>query len=287
MADPSASPRTGSPLAALSLAGKRIVVTRALAQSSELFQKLSQRGALPTSLPLVSFSAPQDYAPLDAALRRWLEFDWVLFTSANAVQSVVSRSAVLGLALDKPGKNPRIAVVGPATKAEATKADLHVDHVAKTHLGTALAEELASQLRDKSVFLPRSDRANPDLPAALQRLGANVTEVVAYRTLPPSEVDRDHVTQVLDHESDAAIFFSPSAVHNLADLLGKQALTELQNKIAIAAVGPVTSSTLREYGIRQIVTAVDTTAAAVIVALESYFSAIATGQKPLAGAKHG
>jgi uroporphyrinogen III methyltransferase / synthase len=287
VADRYASPKTDSPLAASSLAGKRIVITRAVAQSSELLQQLSQHGAIPTSLPLVSFSAPQDYAPLDAALRRWQEFDWVLFTSANAVQSVVSRSAARGLALDQPGKNPRIAVVGPATKAEATKSALHVDHVAKTHLGTALGEELAAQLRDKIVFLPRSDRANPDLPAALKQLAAKLTEVVAYRTLPPSEVDRNHVTQVLGHESDAVIFFSPSAVHNLADLLGKQPLAELQNKIAIAAVGPVTSSTLREYGICQIVTALDTTATAVIVALESYFSAIATGQKPLAGAKHG
>jgi len=282
VADPSASSTPASPLA-----GKRIVITRAVAQSSELFQKLSQRGAFPASLPLVSFSAPQDYAPLDAALRRWQEFDWVLFTSANAVQSVASRSAALGLALDQVGTNPRIAAVGPATKDEATRSILHVDHVAKTHLGIALAEELTPQLRDKSVFLPRSDRANPDLPAALKQLPAKVTEVVAYRTLPPSDVDRDFVTKVLGHESDAAIFFSPSAVHNLAGLLGKKALAELQDKIAIAAVGPVTSSALREYGVRQIVTAADTTAAAVIEALESHFAAIVAGQKRLAGAKHG
>jgi len=85
-------------------------------------------------------------------LRRWREFDWVLFTSANAVQSVVSRGAALGLALDQDGKSPRIAAVGPATEDEATRSTLHVDHVAKTHLGLALSEELAPQLRDKSVL---------------------------------------------------------------------------------------------------------------------------------------
>jgi uroporphyrinogen-III synthase len=289
VADPAGSPHPASGPAASSLAGKRIVITRAVAQSSGLFEKLSQRGAVPTSLPLVSFSAPQDYSPLDAALGNWHQFDWVLFTSANAVQSVVSRSAVLSLAavLEQAGKRPRIAAVGPATKDAATKSGLCVDHVVKTHLGIALAEELASHLRHQNVFLPRSDRANPDLPAALKKLGAQLTEVVAYRTLPPSDVDRERVTKVLGQGTDAAIFFSPSAVHNLADLIGKQAVTELQNKIGIAAVGPVTSAALRECGIHQIVIAADTTAAAVIEALESHFAAIACGQKPLAGAKHG
>jgi uroporphyrinogen-III synthase len=282
VADPAASSKGAS-----SLASKRIVITRAVAQSSELFAKLLQRGAIPTSLPLVSFSAPQDYAALDAALRRWREFDWVLFTSANAVQSVVSRSTILDIALDRVAGRPRVAAVGPATKEEATKSALRVDHVAKTHLGSALAEELASQLRNKNVFLPRSDRANPDLPASLKQLGAKLTEVIAYHTLPPSDVDRDRAARVVGAEADAALFFSPSAVHNLAGLIGKEVLTGLQNRIVIAAVGPVTTAALREYGIQRIVTAADTTTNAVIDALESNFGTTPTANQPLAGAKHG
>jgi uroporphyrinogen III methyltransferase / synthase len=280
--DPSASSQAAS-----SLSGKRIVITRAVAQSSDLFAKLLRHGAIPTSLPLVSFSAPQDYASLDAALRRWQEFDWVLFTSANAVQSVVSRSKILGLTLDRAAGRPRVAAVGPATKEEAAKSALRVDHVAKTHLGSALAEELAMQLGNKNVFLPRSDRANPDLPASLKQLGAKLTEVIAYRTLPPGDVDRDRAARVIGAEVDAAVFFSPSAVHNLADLIGKEVLTGLQNRIVIAAAGPVTSAALREYGIQRIVTAADTTTNAVIDALESCFAATLTARQPLAGAKHG
>lgn len=287
MADPAASSKPASALSSSSLRGKRIVITRAVAQSSELCEQLSQRGAIPDSLPLVSFSAPQDFAPLDAALGRWQEFDWILFTSANAVQSVVSRSTSLGLELDGAAKRPRVAAVGPATKNEATKAGLRVDHVAQTHLGVALAQELASRLRGSVVFLPRSDRANPDLPAALKKVGVQLTEVLAYRTLPPSDLDRDRVKRVIGDQAHAAIFFSPSAVRNLADLIGKQALSELQNKITIAAVGPVTSAVLSEYGVLGVVTAADTTAAAVVAALEAHFEASAGGQKPLAGAKHG
>ena len=275
------SPRTSA--AASTLFGHRIVITRAVEQSSDLVTKLERRGAIPISLPLVAFSTPENFAPLDTALHRWQEFDWVLFTSANAVQSVAQRASTTNLGILRPSSRPQIAAVGPATNQAAVKAGLHVTHVAKTHLGLALAEELAQQLRNKSVFLPRSDRANPDLPAALKKLDANVTEVVAYHTLPPSNVDRARVTEVLDENSDAALFFSPSAVNNLADLIGRESLTALQNKIAIAAVGPVTAAALRDHGVTNLITAADTTAEAVIAALESHF---ARQEKKLASANH-
>ncbi len=313
MADRAAPPKSVPSPPASSLAGKRIVITRAVAQSSELFFGLQQRHAIPLPLPLVSFSPPQDYSSLDAALSRWREFDWVLFTSANAVQSVVTRSAATSISVQKIDNHPRIAAVGPATNEEATRAGFIVDHVAKTHLGVALAEELASELQsfcsrrcsdrpsqnaanqdvdgkehpgEKSVFLPRSDRANPDLPAALRRLGARVTEVVAYRTLPPADIDRDHATKIIAQEADAAIFFSPSAVNNLAELIGKTSLVGRQDKMIFAAVGPVTTAALRKQGIDRVITAADTTAQSIIDALESHFTKNAT-HKPIAGAKHG
>jgi uroporphyrinogen III methyltransferase/synthase len=286
VADPAAS-ASSSPRS--SLANKRIVITRGALQSSKLFEKLLERQAIPRSLPLVAFSSPVDNGPLDAALSRWQkqEFDWALFTSANAVHSVVSRSATLGLFLDQPGGLSSIAAVGPATAEAVAEAGLVVDYVAKTHLGVGMAEELAPRLRDKAVFLPRSDRANPDLPLALQRIGAKLTEVVAYRTLPPADVDRERVRAIANGHADAVLFFSPTAVHNFADLLGKKLLTNLQNKIAFAAVGPVTSAALHEYGIERIVMAADTTTNAVIDALETYFGAQTAAHQPAEGAKHG
>jgi uroporphyrinogen-III synthase len=264
------------------LAGKRIVVTRAVPQSSELFEKLSRCAAIPIALPLVSFAAPQDYAPLDAALLQLQRFDWIIFTSMNAVHAVAARNTTLGPDRNHAEKPPLVAVVGPATKQEAENAGFSVDFVATTHLGVALAEELGERLREKSVFLPRSNRANPDLPAALRRLGANLTEVVAYRTLPPSDIDRERVARVLESEADAVLFFSPSAVQNLAELVGRQQLSALQNKVAMAAVGPVTAGALREAGIQRIVVAADTTAAAVVAALEKHFAD--TAKRSTAGA---
>jgi uroporphyrinogen-III synthase len=273
--------------AASSLTGKRIVVTRAVSQSSELFEELLERRAVPTSLPLVSFAPPQDYGPLDAALARLKSFDWVLFTSANAVQSVVARCRAVGAELSPANQPAHVAVVGPATRHDAKKAGFAIDYVAKTHLGVALAEELGERLREKSVFLPRSDRANPDLPKALRLLGAKLTEVVAYRTLPPGDIDRDCVAKVVANQADAVLFFSPSAVHNMLDVIGGPQLIALQDKVVFAAVGPVTASALRNSGIQRIVMAADTTAVAVVDALESHFASSSTTDKTpsAAGAK--
>lgn len=267
-----------------SLAGKRVVITRAASQSSELFEKLANRGAIPISLPLVSFSPPEDFAALDAALLEWQQFDWVLFTSANAVHAVVNRGSTLGRNLNPSGKRPCVAVVGPATREEAEKAGFSVDFLAKTHLGVALAEELGERLRAQRVFLPRSDRANPDLPAALQRLGAKVSEVIAYRTLPPSDTDQGRVKQTVRGQADAVLFFSPTAVHNFAGLAGREQLGLLQSTVALVAIGPITAGALRECGVQRMVMAADTTAAAVVDALEQHFAG--AEKHSTAGAKH-
>lgn len=265
------------------LAGKRVVITRAALQSSELVEKLAQRGAISISLPLVSFAAPQDYALLDAALLEFPKFDWALFTSANAVRSVVTRSSALHCDVHPSAKLPHVAVVGPATREEAEKAGFSVDYVARTHLGVALAEELGERLRAQSVFLPRSDRANPDLPAALRRLGANVTDVVAYRTIRPSDTEQERVDRVVRGDADAVLFFSPTAVHNFAELAGRERLGILQNALALVAIGPITAGALRGSGVQRIVMAADTTASAVIDALEQHFAR--TKKQSAAGAK--
>jgi uroporphyrinogen III methyltransferase/synthase len=254
------------------LAGKRIVITRAALQSSELFDKLSGSGAIPILLPLISFAPPHDYAPLDAALSQWNRLDWVMFTSAFAVQAVVARAARLRRNLAAGAPPPYIAVVGPATRDKASQAGFAVEHIAQTHVGVALANELGKRVRGKRVLLPRSNRANPDLPLALAKNGAQVTEIVAYRTLRPIDADREQLARVTRGEADAILFFSPSAVHSFLELSGKKQLSILQDRIAIAAIGPVTARALRDAGVHRIVLAPEPTASAVVTALASRFA---------------
>lgn len=234
-------------------------------------------------LPLVSFAHPEDFAPLDAAIAEIDRFDWMILTSAQAVRAVVKRSDELKRSLIRSESRLRIASVGSVTADAARKAGLPVEYVAETHTGGALAEELANRLQGTRVFLPRSDRANPDLPRALKRHGAQVTEVIAYRTLRPTAVDERNLRQIAEGAADAVLFFSPSAVQHFAELFGCEQLPALQDKLAIAAVGPVTANALRDAGVRRIVLAGDTTAAAVVEALEEHFAT--TAKQAQAGAK--
>ncbi len=254
------------------LTAKRIVITRSADQSEVLARELSSRGAIPVVLPLVSFADPEDFAPLDAAIAGIENFDWMILTSAQAVRAVVKRGEELKLGLNRSGTKVRTACVGPVTAEAARQAGLSVEHVAETHSGAALAEELGNRVCGAKVFLPRSDRGNPDLPAALKRHGATVTEVIAYRTLRPTEVDERSLREVAAGTADAVLFFSPSAVQTFAELFGGAQLNGLQDKLAITAVGPVTAKALREAGVRCIVVAGDTTAAAVVGALEEHFA---------------
>jgi len=265
------------------LAGKRIIITRSAAQSEALARELTGRGAIPVLIPLVSFVHPEDFAPLDAAIAEIERFDWMILTSAQAVRAVVRRGKELKRSLLGSESKLRIASVGPVTAEAARRAGLPVEYVAGTHTGVALAEELANRLQDARVFLPRSDRANPDLPRALKRHGAQVTEVIAYRTLRPTAVDERNLRQIAEGAADAVLFFSPSAVQHLVELFDGEQLSSLQDKLAIAAVGPVTANALRDAGVQRIVLAGDTTAAAVVEALEEHFAA--TVKQAQAGAK--
>jgi uroporphyrinogen-III synthase len=249
-----------------------VIVTRAAAQSGELCEELNARGARVRLLPLVSFAPPENYDALDRALTGIATFDWALFTSVNAVQAVERRGNELQRGLHSAVRLPRAAAVGPVTADAAEAAGFSVEYVAADHSGAGLARELGEELRNKNVFLPRSDRANPELPAALRRCGALVTEVVAYRNLPPSTTDREKLHESLRDGVDSILFYSPSAVQNFVELLGRERLGMFQGRVLMVAIGPTTANALSAAGIQRIARAADTTTKAVVEALEGHLA---------------
>jgi uroporphyrinogen-III synthase len=265
------------------LHGKVVIITRAAAQSNQLCEELNLRGAIVKLLPLVSFAPPENCDELDAALASIETFDWILFTSANAVQAVERREEELGRSLDALEKLPPAAAVGPATSRAAEAAGFSVEFVAADHSGAGLARELGAVLRGKKVFLPRSDRANEDLPAALRRSGSLVTEVVAYRNLPPSGTDRSKLHESLKDGVDGILFYSPSAVQNFLELLGRERLVSVQGRAVMVAIGHATSAALSSAGIQRIARATDTTAKAIVEALEGHLAR--TKRRSAVGAK--
>jgi len=261
------------------------LITRAEEQSQDLFQRLRDLDAVPVCAPLIRFAPVEESGPLDAALRNLDRFDWLFLTSQNALRFVLERSRVLGVSLTQAASAIRVAAVAPVTAAAAEKAGLHVAYVANKHQGIGLAEELGPQLLGRRVFLPRSDHAGRQLPDALRKVGAEVEDVIAYRTLETQSGANNLRAMVRRGAIDAIVFYSPSAVQHFSDILRGEQAEMAGDQMLFVAIGPVTAGALRESGVVRIVQAADTGTRAVVEALSQAFDSAASSTS--AGAQLG
>jgi len=261
------------------LEGRRVIVTRAPEQSKELIERLEELGAEAVLLPLVRFVDPESTTDLDQAIRSLDSFDWLIFTSANAVTFFLGRCRALqcwpagAAGPSSAAKNtPKIAVVGSATELALKKEGLQASLVPREFSGAGLARELRGAVAKKNVLLPRSDRASEELPALLRKAGAKVTEVIAYRTVGPGLLDHDLIAGIRAGQADAVTFFSPSAFREFQNLLGTEALAGWDSRVAFAAVGRVTAEAIRAANLPVAVEAEEATTASLIEGLENYFA---------------
>jgi len=277
VADQSPSPQAPSPLA-----GKRVLITRAASQSAALAAALKAQGAEVISLPLIQILPPLDFAPLDSALRDLANFDWLIFTSQNAVTAVADRLATLEISFRAVPVNFKVAVVGKATAESAQSAGFNVVHIGQAGTAAALVYELASELPGKRILLPRSDRAASELVPRLQRFGAEVTELIAYRTADITSIDS--AGREAAATCDAILFFSPSAVHSFAELQKSSALNPLADTVVIGAIGPVTSVALRNSGLRCDFQASEPSVDEIVATLAVHFEKISIQSQSASGA---
>jgi len=257
--------------ASSSLAGKRVVITRAERQSAALAAALHEKGATTILLPLIQIFPPQDFSSFDAALLDLGNFDWLILTSQNAVAAVVDRLAALGIGERGQLKSAKIAAVGKITSEAAIHEGLAVAYTGKGGTAADLVRELANEFRGKRVFLPRSDRSAAALVNQLRALDAQVTEAVAYHTRNLDSVSQSTRQAIAD--GDAILFFSPSAVHAFHTLLKSGVLSSLRGDVAIGAIGPVTQSALFEAGMRCDFQALQPSVNEIVAALATHFEA--------------
>lgn len=256
------------PRAAGPLAGRRIVVTRRLSQASALVRALRDRGAEVLEVPAIEVVPPEDVRPLDAALSRRESYDWIAFTSANAVHAVRDRLGALGLP-PLTSSGPRIASVGPST-TEAVRRAFPDGAVALEPEGTFRAAGLVEAFArvcgaGSRVLVPASSRARDELALGLRSLGLEVDVVEAYRTVEPADLAAS-VARCLDQGFDAVTFASPSAVEGFAGAAGNRA-----RGLAAAVIGPSTEAAAREAGFDVRAVADPSTADGLVAALERLF----------------
>jgi uroporphyrinogen III methyltransferase / synthase len=256
------------------LAGKRIVLTRAPEQAPALFRALNDAGASVILFPCIEFVPPGDYGPLDSVLSHLNQFDWIAFTSQNAVRFFRQRQRELDSMRSAPvATHARIAAFGAATAEAATKERVPPDFIASGARSSAeFVATFAPMARGQKVLLPQSDQAGDRIAAALREAGAIVTSVVAYRTCVPQSPDDDALARIRSEGADLIFFGSPSAFRNFVETVGKETVTQLATHSAFGAIGPTTAAAIRDAGVSVKLESPEPGAAAVVKAMEDYFA---------------
>jgi len=256
------------------LAGKRVVVTRACDQAAEFVAQLESYGAQVLLLPAIRIAPPENLAALDRAVLELDTFDWLIFTSRNAVKFLASRFPLVGITRERMRQlmlAPKVAVIGAATNDAARAAGFAPTREARESRGEALATELSNEVRGKRVLLPRGDRADSSLPRALEAAGANVVEVIAYRTVRPESFDPAVVETIRSGEVDVVTLFSPSACETLFTEIGLETLSRHSGKIRIASIGRTTSNAVREGGLPVAIESPSASSAALCAVIAEFF----------------
>jgi len=244
------------------LQGKKVVITRAKEQAEDFADLLKKYGAEPVYLPVIKVVPPKDYSPLDKALDNLNSYNWLIFTSVNGVKFFFRRLAELNLAI--ANFSGKIITIGPKTKEELTSKNIKVESFPQEYRAEAIVELIKPLIRSgERVLLPRADIARKVLPEELKNLGLDVTEVTAYETVKDKNNVDDFLKLLQEGEIDYITFTSSSTVRNffalIEEKIADKELIKLLKTLKIAAIGPITRETLRDFGIEPDLVAKDYT----------------------------
>jgi uroporphyrinogen-III synthase len=230
----------------------RVLVTRSPGQASELAAQLSALGLEPVLVPAIELAPPSSFDALDAALTHLSSYDWLVFTSANAVE--VFRCRLESGGLNAGAVTVRIAAIGPSTARALESIGLAASLVAPQAVAESLAEALLPQARrpdgsPRRFLLVRAEDARDVLPEALRGAGAEIAVAPAYRTVVP-EGSIDIVRELFGGATSdiaAITFTSSSSARNLLTLCDAAGVRLPRTALRVS-IGPITSETLRSLG---------------------------------------
>jgi uroporphyrinogen III methyltransferase/synthase len=236
------------------LSGKTVLITRAASQSTELRNALEDRGARVIECPTIHIVPPPTWKPVDDAIRRLDSYNWLLFTSANAVGQFMDRMR------DRRPAIP-IAVVGSATGKKLAEWNLKPSLVPKDFRAEGLLEAFPQNLVGTRVLFPRAEVAREMLPEELRRRGAVVDVVAVYRTVKAMTGDIGEIFAT--QHIDCLVVTSPSTI--------PEDVHVLPTGTALAVIGPVTREAAQLMGLKPEIVPVQSTVPALVKAIETFF----------------
>jgi uroporphyrinogen III methyltransferase/synthase len=253
----------------LPLFGKRVLVTRAEHQANEFSRQLMELGAVSIKMPVIKIDPPRNWKKLDQAIVNRKNYDWIIFTSVNAVDMFWKRLYTLNLD-SRWLADTKVGAIGPATARALEERGVRPDYLPKIYTSKGfLAGLKKGDIAGCRVFLPRADIAGGELSDGLARLGAEVQQVTAYRTVTATKSVSQAKRMLLRGEIDVITFTSASTVNSLLAILGQR--WEVVKQARLACIGPNTAAALANKGLKAGIVATEHTVPGLIEAMERYF----------------
>ncbi|NOQ20207.1 MAG: uroporphyrinogen-III C-methyltransferase [Desulfobacterales bacterium] len=253
------------------LLGKRIVVTRARQQASDLVKLLSDLGAECLEYPTLKIIPPKDPEPLQQAVKNLPTYDWIVFTSVNGVIHFFEQLFAAGKDV-RALSRMQTAAIGPATAEQLRKFGLNSDIVPENYRAESVVEAFKEMnLKGKKILLPRAKEARPILPVELTKMGAQVDEIPAYATQNVTENTGDLTKQLEEKRVDLITFTSSSTVKNFKALLPADNFKKLMQGVTIASIGPITTDTAKQLDFDVHISAESYTIPGLVEAILQYY----------------
>lgn len=222
--------------------GQTVLVTRPLGQARAMRQKLAELGAAVVTQPAIEIIEPADWSPVDRAISRLDQYDWIVFSSANGVRWFLERLMATEHDLRRLG-GVRIAAIGPATTELLRSYHLHADMQPEEYRAEALAATLAGEAAGRRFLLARASRGREVLAERLAEAGGKVDQIVVYRSHDVTAPDEGVAEALRAGKITWTTVTSSAIARSLAALFGDDL-----HKTRLATISPLTSAVLRELG---------------------------------------
>ena len=249
-----------------------VLVTRADHQQSDIASLIENEGGTPYSIPLIKIDSPDSWKDADSAVSKIDSYDWILFTSVNAVDGFIGRVKYAGKDINHlfPKK---IAAVGSKTKKRLEENGLKVSLQPKIYDGENLLKSFNKEdLIEKKILFPGAEDGRELLIDGLINIGAKVNSVPVYRTIPNDEVSSNELISLFeDGVIQVATFFSPSTFRVfLSHLPTKVAENTINKTVALAVIGSTTSKYVNGLGFKTEIVPEEHTAFGLIEAMKRW-----------------
>ncbi|MCF6138120.1 uroporphyrinogen-III synthase [Pseudalkalibacillus berkeleyi] len=248
------------------LSGQKILITRSEEQALPFVREIEKKGGEALVIPLLSFRLPDDTSNVRQAIHQVDDFQWIVFTSQNAVRFFIQLMNEEKLPISRL-QACKIAAIGRKTYHLLKDLGVKVDFYPSEFVGEQFVTEFKTQTdRSDRVFIPHGNLSRSTIKDSLREFGLDVHDVILYETY----FDPKHQTklrEVMDQHIDILTFTSPSTVHFFFKIVGED--FSLNDRYT-ACIGPITANALKEYGISANIIAKEYTIDGLVDSIESF-----------------